>query len=94
MKLTNRENQAFEILKTGGYFRHALETDRYTHREQFQTRLRNSHHQVIKGVGFATQTKFETLGLLRKVMETSSVWGTNYYLSSEVKFALILCGEI
>lgn len=94
MKLTARENEAFEILKAGGYFRYALETV-YGGREQFQMRLRNAQHQVIKGFGYAAMRKFEKMGLLGITQfEQSSVWGQNTFIAPAVKFALILAGEI
>lgn len=64
-KLTHRAKQAVEVLLAGGKFRKALETDRYTRREQFITRLYDAAGQVIRGVGVKTKMELEELGLIR-----------------------------
>lgn len=63
-KLSARATHALEVLRAGGKFRKALETDRFTRREQFQTRLLEAGGHVVSGIGFATRVELEAAGLI------------------------------
>lgn len=77
--LTKRAEMAMFILTDGGYFRRALETDSYTRREQFKTRLYTCGRQVVKNIGYQTYAELEAAGLLRRRdCAPSSLWPTEY----------------
>lgn len=64
-KLSARAQRALTVLEGGGKFRKALETDPYTRREQFETRLLDSGGKRISGIGFATKAELEKASLIR-----------------------------
>lgn len=65
-KLSNRAIQALEVLRAGGKFRKALETQRFpVRREVFETRLLDSSGRVVAGVGVKTRMEMEEHGLIR-----------------------------
>ena len=81
-KLSTRATKAIEILKAGGYFRKALETQ-YRGGEKFTTRLRYHNGQVAKGFGFQTEAELSKAGWLqRKDCAQSSTWPTESELVS------------
>ena len=71
---------AMEVLKNGGYFRKALETDSYTHREMFHTRLRDASGHVVRGIGFQTFVKLESK-LQSRECAVSSSWPQEWVLT-------------
>lgn len=83
LSLSARAEKAWSILEEGGYFRHALETNSYTGREQFRTRLYNKDRRLVKNIGIKTRFELEDAGLL-KIRETppSSTWPTEYVKAS------------
>jgi hypothetical protein len=78
-KLSRRAERALEILEDGGYFRHALETNYHTRREQFQTRLYDRDRNVVKGFSFKAHQELQDNGLLAiRECPKSSTWPTEY----------------
>lgn len=78
---TKRDQLALDTLKTGGYFRKALEAG-FQGREQFETRLRSKDGKVVKGVGFKTWMKFEDSGMLKlRPCHSGSTWPTEWSLA-------------
>ena len=71
---------AMEVLKNGGYFRKALKTDSYTHREMFHTQLRDASGQVVRGIGFQTFVKLESK-LQSRECAVSSSWPQEWVLN-------------
>jgi len=65
--LSARAKKAVAVLKAGGYFSYRLETDSYTRREQFQTRLIDNTGAIVKGFGFKVHQELLNLGRLRTV---------------------------
>jgi hypothetical protein len=59
--LSNRAAQALTILEQGGTFRHGLERNSYTGREQFAYRLQTKEGQTVKGIGGAAFGEIERL---------------------------------
>ena len=81
-KLSKRANDAIEIMKQGGYFRKALETNRYTMREQFETRLYDANRNRIRGIGIKTKFELEDAGMLkRRDCLSSSTWPEEWILA-------------
>lgn len=79
LTLSKRAEKAWGILDDGGFFRHALEMNRYTGREQFQTRLYDNNRQIVKGIGIKTRFELEDAGLLQtRECPKSSTWPTEY----------------
>ena len=79
--LNKREELALDTLKAGGYFRKALETG-YQGREQFAMRLRDASGQVVKGVGYATWSKFNDMLVLKlRPVVIGSTWPTEWDLA-------------
>ena len=82
--LNKREELAIDTLKSCGYFRKALETGSRG-REQFETRLRDANGQVVKGVGYATWSKFNDMHILalRPMGDAGrgSTWPTEWKLA-------------
>ena len=79
LKLTARAEKAWKVLEQGGYFRHALETNSYTGREQFRTRLFNKDRRAVRGIGIQTRFELEDAGLLKqRNCPPSSTWPTEY----------------
>ena len=77
--LSARARRALAVLRAGGFFRHALETNSYTRREQFQTRLYGSDRKIVRGVGIKTRFELEDAGLLTtRPCPSSSTWPTEY----------------
>lgn len=72
--LSSRAEKALAMLEAGAMFRHALEHDAYTGRDQFKTRL-ISKGRVIKGYGAATLDELRSM--LRVVGGGTSV--STYY---------------
>jgi hypothetical protein len=84
-QLSSRAQKALEVLKAGGKFRKALETQ-FKGGEKFAMRLRDAQGQIVKGVGF--QTFYElvdagTLSFQRAHDSVSSAWPQEW----------VLCGE-
>ena len=78
--MSPRTQKAIEVLKQGGCFRRALETQ-YRGNEQFEYRLRDKSGQVVKGFGFATFHELETSGMLPyRACPSSTVYPTEYVL--------------
>ena len=73
---------ALQVLQEGGYFRKALETDSYTHREQFHYRLRRADRSIVKGIGIKTYFALES-HLTMRACPSSSTWPTEWVLLSE-----------
>lgn len=72
--------KAKAILAAGGYWRKALESS-YRGGEQFQIRLRNERHFVVKGFGFATHKQMLEADLLAsRVTAPSSLWPEEWVL--------------
>lgn len=79
LTLSPRAEKAWSILEEGGYFRHALESNHFTGREQFKTRLYNKDRQVVKNIGIKTRFELEDAGLLQtRPCPTSSTWPSEY----------------
>jgi hypothetical protein len=75
-----RTLKAIEVLKAGGYFREALETQ---HRggEKFTVRLRNAEGKVVPGFGFATRQELMKAEMLEwRESARSSTWPTEHVL--------------
>jgi len=80
-KLSNRAQQALDILANGGEIQYRLERNGYTGREQFQTRFCASAAwgSAVKGLGHATRAELEKAGFRFKAVHRSSV-STHYAL--------------
>lgn len=63
--LSARAQAALGHLLAGAYFSERLETNKWTRRTQFHTRLRNAQGEVIPGYGNATRLELEKARLLR-----------------------------
>lgn len=63
--LSARAQAALAHLLAGAYFSERLETDKWTRRSQFHTRLRDAKGAVIPGYGYATRLELEKARLLR-----------------------------
>lgn len=70
-KLSNRAQQALEILSNGGELTYLLERNSYTGREQFQTRFK-IHGGAVRGLGHATRHELERAGFRFKVVHRYS----------------------
>lgn len=84
-QLSSRAQQAVEVLKAGGKFRKALETQ-YRGGEKFQMRLRDAQGRVVKGFGFQTFYELVDARLLAYVHahdSVSSVWPQEWVLCAE-----------
>lgn len=78
--LNKREELALDTLKAGGYFRKALENG-WQGREQFVMRLRDANGQIVKGVGYATWSKFNDMRVLTlRPVISGSTWPTEWKL--------------
>lgn len=75
--ISTRAAKAIELLKNGAEYRHMLERDSYTGREQFQYRL-IANGKPIKGYGI--QTFYEIRHMLAYTRGTSV---SSYYRISE-----------
>ncbi len=81
--LSNRAKTALSHLTSGGYFRKQLETG-FQGREQFQTRLRDSKGNVIKGIGIKAFYELKDAGLLQyRPCPSSSVWPEEFVLNPD-----------
>ena len=79
LTLSARAEKAWSILEDGGYFRHALETNSYTRREQFKTRLYDKNKHLVSNIGIKTRFELEGAGLLKtRPCPSSSAWPTEY----------------
>lgn len=74
-----KTEKALEVLKAGGYFRKALETQ-YRGGEKFEMRLRNAQGEVVKGFGYATFYALEK-SLKNRACQSSSVWPQEWELA-------------
>lgn len=83
-KIGKREQRAIEVLKAGGYFRRALETQFYpVRREQFVMRLYDASGRVVKGFGFETHRRLADVGALeRRDCHVGSTWPSEWRLAS------------
>jgi hypothetical protein len=77
--LSTRAIKAVEVLKNGGEFRYALETDPYTKRTQFKARLLMKG-KTVKGFGHAVFSELRPM-LVPTAAGTSV---STYYTLSEV----------
>ena len=78
--MNKRFETALEVLREGGYFRKALETN-YHGVEKFVTRLYTADNKVVKGVSIKTFFELEDKGLLKfRPTPASSVWPTEHVL--------------
>jgi hypothetical protein len=82
MVMSKRTETAIEVLKSGGYFRYALERS-YQGGEKFKMRLRAANGAVVKGVGYQTKTELETR-LTRRACAPSSTWPQEWALAEGV----------
>ena len=79
--LNKREELALYTLKAGGYFRKALESG-WQGREQFVMHLRDANGRVVKGVGYATWSKFNDMLVLKlRPAVLGSTWPTEWNLA-------------
>lgn len=78
-QLSTRAERALAILENGGRFKKSLETDRFTGRSQFKTRLLNASGKIEKGYGLATKEELGSrLVLLGGGTTVSDYWGLPY----------------
>jgi len=77
--LTPRAQKALTILEAGGQFCQRLETDSYTGRAQFKTRL-HSNGLIVKGFGDSTMSE---LASMLRICSSTSV--STYYALPYVK---------
>lgn len=80
--MSKRTETAIEVLKSGGYFRYALESS-YTGGEKFKMRLRTASGAVVKGVGYHSKRELESL-LARRTCAPSTLWPQEWILKDEV----------
>jgi hypothetical protein len=69
--LSTLARKALDVLKEGGEFRYALETNSYTKREQFRTRQKNGRGGPVRGIGFGTMDELRREGMIVPVHHTS-----------------------
>jgi hypothetical protein len=69
--LSTLARKALDVLKEGGEFRYALETNSFTKREQFKTRLKTAGQRTVRGIGFATMDELRREGMIVPVHHTS-----------------------
>lgn len=84
-QLSKRAEKALEILKAGGKFRKALETE-FRGGEKFHMRLRDENGQVVKGIGFQTFYELIDAGKLsyqHPYNSKSSAWPQEWILCPE-----------
>ena len=79
-ELSKRALLALEVLGDGGEFRHGLERNTFTGREQFTYRLRNFAGVIVRGVGLRAFHELSGNGFLRAAHSTSSA--TYYKLNA------------
>lgn len=68
--LSARALKALDVLADGGQFRHGLERNSYTGREQFQYRLQKGGG-TVRGVGMAAFYELKNAGFLAFASSTS-----------------------
>lgn len=68
--LSARALKALDVLADGGQFRHGLERNRYTGREQFRYRLQKTGH-TVRGIGMAAFYELKEAGFLAFASSTS-----------------------
>lgn len=79
--MMKRSEMALSVLRSGGYFRKALETQ-YRGGEKFVMRLRSASGAVVKGVGFKTFCELSAKGLLvSRSCAKSSTWPEEWELA-------------
>lgn len=80
-KLSPRAQAALDLLANGGEVQYRLERNRYTGREQFQTRFCASKawNSAVKGLGHATRRELENAGFRLKSSHHTTVC-TSYVL--------------
>jgi hypothetical protein len=78
-----RKDKALEVLRNGGYFRKALETQ-YRGSEKLVTRLRDKGGNVVGGIGYKTWAELYDAGLLSwRQAPKSTTWPSEYVLSAK-----------
>jgi hypothetical protein len=70
-KLSNRAQQALDLLSNGGELTYLLERNSFTGREQFQTRFK-IRGSAVKGLGHATRHELERAGFRFKTVHRYS----------------------
>ena len=80
--MSKRTETAIEVLKSGGYFRYALERH-YHGGEKFKMRLRDAHGHVVKGVGYQSKRDLENM-LVSRPCAPSSTWPQEWVLAEGV----------
>lgn len=81
MKLSKKAQQVIELMKNGAFWRHQLETNSFTRREQFKHRLVQPGQGNIAGFGAITFYELEDAKLLkRKECVKTSAYPTEYEL--------------
>jgi hypothetical protein len=68
--LSARARKALDALADGGQFRHGLERNSYTGREQFQYRLQKSG-STVRGIGMAAFYELKNAGMIAYASSTS-----------------------
>ena len=85
-KLSTKAQKVLGFLARGGYFSHKLETNSYTRRDQFQTRLYSADGYVLKGYGFVVCEELKDAGAIGYIETAeSSVWETRYVITNAGK---------
>lgn len=90
VKLSSRAVRALEVLQAGGKFRYALETDRYTRRDQFRMRLIGADGRLVAGIGYQAKVELEQAGRLQYQHPhdaRGSAWPQEWVLRQEVAAA-------
>lgn len=82
MDMSKRTETAIEVLKSGGYFRYALERS-YQGGEKFKMRLRTANGSVVKGVGYQSKAELESK-LVSRPCASSSTWPQEWVLAEGV----------
>lgn len=78
--MTKRIQEAVEVLRAGGYWRKALETE-YRGGEKFHTRLRANGGTAVKGFGLKCHAAMVAAGMLqRRECCTTSCWPEEWVL--------------
>ncbi len=69
--LSTLARKALDVLRRGGEFRYALETNSFTKREQFKARLRTASGRTVRGIGISTMYELKGQGLIAPANSTS-----------------------
>lgn len=78
--MNKREQQAIEVLKSGGYFRRALATQ-WRGGEKFETHLYAANGLKVPGIGYQTKVNLESM-LRSRECARSTVWTTEWVIAS------------